>query len=174
MGTAEKYREDLKSAASHFVDDLVESGTVTDFSAPARRATMQAMAEAARRANRLNDRVGPFYSTERVARLLGDISRQAVSERARNHRLLRVTTADGLMVFPAFQFTGTAVRTNLVPLLQILLGSGADPWTVAYWMTAPQEELGDKTALAVLDSEDEARRLQEIAKRDAAAWHAAA
>src|SRR5699024_362178 len=118
--------------------------------------------------------VGPFYSTERVAHLLGDISRQAVSERARNHRLLRVTTADGLMVFPAFQFTGTAVRTNLVPLLQILLGSGADPWTVAYWMTAPQEELGGKTALAVLDFEDEARRLQEIAKRDAAAWHAAA
>lgn len=78
------------------------------------------------------------------------------------------------MVFPAFQFTGTAVRTNLVPLLQILLGSGADPWTVAYWMTAPQEELGGKTALAVLDFEDEARRLQEIAKRDAAAWHAAA
>src|SRR5699024_9745376 len=118
--------------------------------------------------------VGPFYSTERVAHLLGDISRQAVSERARNHRLLRLTTADGLVLFPAFQFPGTAVRTNLAPLLQILLGSGADPWPAACWMTGPQDELGGQATVAVLDSPAEARRLQDIAKRAAAAWHAAA
>lgn len=117
------------------------------------------------------DRIGPFYSSRRVESLLG-VSRQAVSERARNHRLLRVTTSDGVKVFPSFQFKTSGLRSNLVPLLKVLPGSGADPWTVAYWLTAPQANFNDRTAVEIVDAGEDAQRiLLTLARDDAAAWH---
>jgi hypothetical protein len=129
------------------------------------------MAEAAHTMNRISDRLGAFYSLNRVAELLGGVGRKAVSERARSHRLLRVTTSDGVMVFPAFQFAHSRVRSNLIPLLEVLLGSGADPWTVAYWLTSPLDSFNGRTALEVVDfGTDAQRRLINLARRDAAAW----
>jgi hypothetical protein len=168
---AETYREDLKRDVNKLVDELIDTGGVTNFSAASRRVTAHAMAEEAHTTNRITDRIGPFYSLNRVSELLGGVSRQAVSERARSHRLLRVTTSDGVMVFPAFQFARSQVRTNLVPLFEVLLGSGADPWTVAYWLTSPLDSFNGRTALEVVDfGTDAQRKLVSLARDDAAAW----
>lgn len=170
MSTVEAYRKKLKQGVSRTLDDLIDSGAVTDFSEASLKANAHAITEAVQSVNRVNDRIGPFYSSRRVESLLG-VSRQAVSERARNHRLLRVTTSDGVKVFPSFQFNAGGVRSNLVPLIEVLLGSDADPWTVAYWLTAPQAHFNDRTAVEVVDEGEGAqRKLLALARDDAAAW----
>lgn len=169
----QRNRRVLKSTMDDLADTLIDSNTVTDFSEASLKATVRAMRDAASAVNRINDRIGPFYSSKRVEKLLG-ASRQAVSERARKNRLLRVTTADGVKVFPAFQFTSSSVRYNLVPLFEELL-SATDPWTVAYWLTAPQPGFNGKTALELVDSSEENRvRLHEAARADTEAWRTGA
>ncbi|GAA4377005.1 hypothetical protein [Paeniglutamicibacter cryotolerans] len=174
--TAENWRERVLDGVGRRLDQMVASQEVTDFSGEAGRATVNAMADAVLRANRINDRLGAFYTTDRVRKVLGDVSRQAVSERVKNHRLLRVKTADGVVLFPAFQFINGAVAPGLQHLLSVLLGTGVDGWTVTYWLTARLAQLGESTALEVLASGDSDRiaELGKLAATDAAGWHAAA
>ncbi|PQZ92353.1 hypothetical protein CQ018_12710 [Arthrobacter sp. MYb227] len=100
--TAENWRERVLDGVGRRLDQMMASKEVTNFSGESERATVNAMADAVLAANRINDRLGAFYTTDRVRKVLGGISRQAVSERVRNNRLLRVTTADGVVLFPAF------------------------------------------------------------------------
>lgn len=170
VNTKDRYRKALKRRAVKMVDDLIESDETSDYSEAAVEVKIHAMRDAFQSAGRVNDRIGPFYTSGRVERLLG-VSRQAVSERARRDRLLRVTTSDGVKVFPAFQFTATGVRSNLVPVIETLLNSGADPWTVAYWLTAPMNSFDGRTAVEVVgDGADARRRLLMQAADDAASW----
>ncbi|GAA5227005.1 hypothetical protein [Paeniglutamicibacter antarcticus] len=176
LSSAENWRERVLDGVGRRLEQMVASNEVTDFSGESERATINAMADAVLAANRINDRLGAFYTTDRVRKVLGGISRQAVSERVKNDRLLRVTTADGVILFPRFQFANGAVLPGLQKLLKILLGAGADGWTVAYWLTARLAQLGESTALDVLASGDSDRiaDLQRLATDDAASWHAAA
>lgn len=172
----ESWRERVLGGVGRRLDQTMAANEVTDFSGEPERATVNAMAEAVLAANRINDRLGDFYTTDRVRKVLGGISRQAVRERVRNNRLLRVTTADGVALFPAFQFASDAVLPGLQKLLKVLLETGVDGWTVAYWLTARLAQLGEATALDVLASGDADRinELQKLAADDAALWHAAA
>jgi hypothetical protein len=174
--TPEDWRERVLDGVGRRLDQMVASHEVTEFSADTERATVKAMTDAVQTANRINDRFGAFYTTDRVRKVLGDISRQAVSQRVGSHRLLRVTTADGEMLFPAFQFKGNDVVPGLQDLLKVLLDAGVDGWTVAYWLTARIGQFGESTALDVLDSGDADRiaALQTLAADDAAGWHDAA
>ncbi len=99
------------------------------------------------------DRVGPFYSTDRVRQLLGRTRpafRLAISEHVKNHQLLRVRTADRKHLFPVFQFEGDAVDPELVRVMRPLLNAGADGWTVVYWLTTPLPQFGGQTPLALV------------------------
>ncbi len=99
------------------------------------------------------DRVGPFYSTDRVRQILGGtrpVSRQDISDRVEARRLLRVQTADGKHLFPAFQFDGDVVDPELVKVIHPLLHAGADGWTVVYWLTTPLPQFGGQTPLALV------------------------
>lgn len=176
VSTVEQWRERVLDGVGRRLDQMVASHEVTDFSGEAERATVNAMADAVLKANRINDRLGAFYTTDRVRKVLGGISRQAVSERVKNDGLLRVTTADGVVLFPAFQFAHGALAPGLRKLLNLLLGTGVDGWTVAYWLTARQAQLGEATALDVLASADTDRiaELHKLAAEDAAGWLAAA
>lgn len=174
--TKENYRNELKRSLNQMVDDILESGAVTDYSPAAQQTTIYAMRNAAQNATQINDRIGPFYSTNKVQALLGDISRQAVSERARNHRLLRLTTSDNVHIYPTFQFNVAqkSVRHKLIPLLRVLLGSGADPWATAYWLTTPLPKFDHKTALEAVETSDSARtELFNMAVEDAERWQSA-
>ena len=174
--TAENWRERVLDGVGRRLDQMLASKDVTDFSGDSERATINAMADAVLAANRINDRLGAFYTTDRVRKVLGGISRQAVSERVKNERLLRVSTADGVILFPRFQFANGAVLPGLQKLLKVLLGAGADGWTVSYWLTARLAQLGEVTALDVLASGDADRiaDLQKLAADDAASWRSAA
>src|SRR5690625_4864220 len=87
---------------------------------------------------RLNARFGPFFTRARVKQLL-NITDAELDRLVTAHHLLAPVTADGVQVFPKFQFDTEQkqAREHLRPLLEILLGSGADAWTVTYWLTAP-------------------------------------
>lgn len=174
--TAENWRERVLDGVGRRLDQMVASNEVTNFSGESERATVNAMADAVLATNRINDRLGAFYTTDRVRKVLGGVSRQAVSERVKNDRLLRITTADGVYLFPAFQFTNGAVVPGLQKLLKVLLGTGVDGWTVTYWLTARLAQLGEMTALDILASGDNDRitELAKLAADDAVGWRAAA
>lgn len=176
MDVKERYRRNLKDALNATIDELVDSGVVTDYSQRAQELIAAAAADAIDENVRLNRRFGSFYTTARVAEVLGGISRQAVSERSRNHRLLRVVTEDGVPVYPEFQFnvrTGR-VRRELIPLFKILLSTGVDPWTVVYWLTAELPEFENRTAVDVAGDGGEAVAvLEAMALEDAGRWRSA-
>ena len=174
--TPEDWRERVLDGVGRRLDQMVSSHEVTEFSSDSESATVNAMADAVQSANRINDRLGAFYTTDRVRKVLGGVSRQAVSQRVQGHRLLRVTTADGEMLFPAFQFKDQEVVPGLQGLLKVLLDSGVDGWTVAYWLTSRIGQLGEATALDVLASgdTDPMAELEILAADDAAGWRAAA
>lgn len=86
--------------------------------------------------------VGPFYDTEGLARRWR-ISAQAVHKRAdKARRLLKVITADGVALYPAFQFDS---RGGLLPRLPEVIDAFepavSDRWTIARWLAAPNPAL---------------------------------
>lgn len=169
------FRDRMVQRYEQSLDEMIQNREVTDFSPAAEEATSTAVAEALRSTSRINERLGAFYSTERVRTKLGGISRQAVSERVRRHRLLRVETSDGRFLFPSFQIVNGEVPKKVGELLQILLGTGADGWTVAYWLTARLPQFEGKTALEVLTAGDpnKVALLKDLAAEDAAGWASA-
>lgn len=167
------YKAELMQEIGQTLDEYLSRDTITDFSADARAATVSSALAGVREANRVNDRLGVFYSVDRVMQVLGGISRQAVNERVQKNRLLRVRTSDNVLVFPAFQFTELGeLRPGMSDLLKILLSTGEDPWTVAYWLTSEIAEFEDRTALDILDTRnaDEISDLLDLARDDAAGW----
>src|SRR5690625_3245394 len=101
---------------------------------------------------RLNARFGPFVTRARVKQRL-NITDAALDELVSAHHLLAPVTADGVQVFPEFQFDTEQKqsREHLRPLLEILLGSGVDVWTITFWLTAPLPEFEHLRAVDVID-----------------------
>jgi len=99
-----------------------------------------AAALAAVDAHDIGDAVGPVYTTAGLQALLG-VSRQTLSERAMARTLLRLRTADGAYVYPAFQFD---LRQRPLPGLKRVLttlGRGsADPWAWAIWLNSVRDD----------------------------------
>ena len=86
--------------------------------------------------------LGPFYSTTGVCRILGGITRQAVEDRRRRHRLIALRTAEGTWVYPAFQFDGeNRVIPAVVDAHRRLDVGRIGAWTAASALLGPQPEL---------------------------------
>ncbi|MEW1982452.1 hypothetical protein AB0333_16215 [Citricoccus sp. NPDC079358] len=119
-----------------------------------------------------SDRYGLFYTAARVCEVLGGKSEHALDELVASHQLLRVTTSGGLNLYPAFQFVDASVMVGLPPLLEILLGSGADPWAAAHWLTARTDHNEGQAAVEVLASGRDDLKADPIklAHHDAAGW----
>lgn len=83
------------------------------------------------------DVIGPVYSSGSLQRELG-VGRQAVSKAVAELRLLRLTTADGHTVYPAFQVRDGAAVRGIRPVLSALQRGIDDPWTWAQWLAAPE------------------------------------
>jgi hypothetical protein len=89
-----------------------------------------------------DDLLGPFYSTSKITRLLGNVSRQAITDRRKRRTLLGLRTADGAIVYPVFQFNEhNEVLPGLALILQCFDPEVVDDWTVAGWLVAPQGSL---------------------------------
>lgn len=133
---------------------LLAPSSGTELSDPSRKVSVGTMADAALATQRINDRLGAFYTTARVQKLLGDVTRQTIKDMVTNDCLLHVTAAEGVVLFPAFQFANGTLLPGSQQLLVILRGADLDGWTVAYWLTARLAQLGEVTAVEVLASGD--------------------
>lgn len=125
-----------------------------------RRAAVRSLAS-----QRWTDQVGPFHDTAGACAALGDVTRQAVSQRVLAGRLLglRLATDDGRpgrLVYPIWQFESSVLRH----LAEVLVVAGVDAtrpvtgWTVAAWLTTSDDSLSKLAPLDLL----RAGRLEEL------------
>lgn len=80
--------------------------------------------------------VGPCYTSGSLQREL-NVKRGAVSKAVAELRLLRLITADGHNVYPAFQVVDGALVKGLRDVLTALRRGVPDPWTWAQWLNTP-------------------------------------
>ncbi len=98
--------------------------------------------------SRWDDLLGPFYGPGQVAKVLGNISRQAVADRRQRRTLLGLKTDDGHWVYPVFQFDRrNSVLAGLSEVLRILAGSGVDDWSLAGWLMSTLSSLRGQTPI---------------------------
>ncbi|GAB3692120.1 hypothetical protein [Angustibacter aerolatus] len=123
--------------------------------------------------HRLDVELGPFYDTAGLCEWWA-VSRQALSDRVRRGRLLACRTADGHLVYPAFQFARDgAVRPGIVDVVAVFTAAGVDGWTTAAWLTTPTDVLDGDSAVDHLvvhrAGAAAVQRVLEQARADAAA-----
>ncbi len=105
------------------------------------------------------DDAGPFTDTAGARVALGGVSKQAVSQRLRDGRLLGLQllsggTARDRIVYPLWQFRPGVLRM----LPAVLAAAGFDPdrpvsgWTIAAWLTAADDELGGRAPVELLEA----------------------
>ncbi len=64
-----------------------------------------------------------------------------MADRRERRTLLGLKTADGIVVYPTFQFNHhNQVLAGLPEILQCFRGSGMDDWTLAGWLVAPMSQ----------------------------------
>lgn len=140
--------DDASAAFESALVDLVgEQQPQLDAAEAGRRAALKAVSGAM-----WADAVGPFYDTDAVMTLLGGISKQAVNDRVRRHRLLALRTGAGRLVYPAAQFQDEHVIDGLGAVLDILVPDNTEAWMVASWLATPDPELGHRTPFEALQA----------------------
>lgn len=90
-----------------------------------------------------NVRTGPFYSPQAIIDGLG-VTSEALEAMVVNREILKVITADGVSVYPAYQMVmgpseSASIHPGITRYHRILLDAGQDPWTAIYWMTSASE-----------------------------------
>lgn len=95
----------------------------------------------------LAEAIGGAWSSAKLRAELGDVSRQALHQRAQRGTLLGLPTSDGATVYPIFQFIRRGGRVEVRPGLRGMLKllHGQDPWTVAVALRTPAPELDGAT-----------------------------
>ena len=138
--------DDASAAFESALVELVgERRPQLDAAEAGRRAALKAVAGAM-----WTDAVGPFYDTEGVMTLLGGVTKQAVNDRVRRHRLLALKTGSGRLVYPVAQFDGERVVDGLGDVLDVLVPDDTEAWMVASWLTTPDPDLNDRTPIEAL------------------------
>lgn len=111
--------------------------------------------------------IGPVYTSKGLQQWLM-ISRQAINQHVQEHRILRLTTADDVSVFPSFQFDDQGGRLpHLRDVLNTLAQGVDDAWTWAAWLNTPDSD-GVTQAEKLRHGKWEA--VCELAREDVAAW----
>ncbi len=111
------------------------------------------MLEAVPLPGRWDEALGPFYGTSQVAKILGGVSRQAIADRRERRTLMGLKTADGVMVYPTFQFDDrNQVLPGLAEILQAFRASDVDDWTLAGWLVSPSKALRGQSVIQWLRS----------------------
>ena len=120
--------------------------------------------------------LGPFYDTTGMTRWWA-VSRQALADRVRRGTLLACRTADGHLVYPAFQFARDgSVRPGIAEAVAVFARHGVDGWTTAVWLTTPSAAFDGESAVDHLvvhrASAAAVARVVQQARADAVAWAA--
>lgn len=169
---------DADALVNHFSEALRQNLHNNDLTLPTTDEELRAAAAVAANAvvesqRRLSERFGRFYTSETARGALHSITRQALNDRVKNHRLLRIETADGKSLYPELQFNGAGgLVEGLAKILKVLLPAATDEWVVLYWLTAPLDDFDGRTAADVLrnGTPAERRTIAALAKEDAAVW----
>lgn len=110
--------------------------------------------------------LGPFATERAVAERLG-------AGEARGS-LLAVPGDDGTSLYPLFQFHdrdgGWVIVPGLAEVMTALSEAGADPLTVAVWLTAETEGLGARTAIDHLRAGGDVSQILVLVAADRARW----
>lgn len=115
-----------------------------------------------------DDRVGPFYTSRKVGVLLGGISRQAVAERRHRGSILAMRTADGVWVYPTWQFLDSGeIRPGLREIVAPFTRLDVDGWEIAGWLESTFKEIGGATPRQVFDHGGDLAKLSDMATRAA-------
>jgi hypothetical protein len=89
------------------------------------------------------------YSTDDVREMLGGVSRQAVSQRVRNKRLLSMEIS-GKSWFPDWQFVDGRLAAGLAEVVAALYEAGQDAYTADAVMRTPYPEEDGRTLAELL------------------------
>lgn len=92
--------------------------------------------------SRWDNLVGPFYSVSQAAKVCGGISLEALEDRTEHREVLGLQTADGVLVYPAFQFDEQNRIVQGLP--QVLRCFPVEPlygWALAGWLVSPLRAL---------------------------------
>jgi len=155
---AKAFRETLERLDLPDTDPLLE-----DPAALGERAALSAAADAIWR-----KKLGPYLTSKEVQELIGVGTRQAVSDLAKRRRLLALTTKNGRVVYPAFQFSPSGRPYPVLPrVLGLLEKAAVDPYTIASWLTTPQTLLENETPARWLRSGRDPKLVVEAARRKA-------
>jgi hypothetical protein len=95
------------------------------------------------------------------------IEQVAVADAAAELRVLRLRTADGRNLYPAFQVQDDHLHSHLREVLLVLKSGINDPWTWAQWLNT--EMVTEPTPMSRLWAGDLSGVLRE-AEHDAWAW----
>ncbi|RZL76975.1 MAG: hypothetical protein EOP32_26730 [Rhodococcus sp. (in: high G+C Gram-positive bacteria)] len=115
--------------------------------------------------------VGPFYDTAGLTRWW-KVSRQAVSKKVATNAVIACQLEEGHWVYPVWQFTSSGTVDPTLMQVWRVLRAGADPWTCALWLRAPQDALGGKTASGWLTEGGRVDPVLTAARADVQRWAA--
>lgn len=161
----DKYASEVRAALVREFERRPKRAFGDDLPTPEEAAQLILDAETVRSDNPMAARIGPVWSGARARQALGLHTRQALSSRRAHGTVLGITTREGSVYYPLFQFRRTRdaveVHPDLVPVLKAL--RDVDSWTVAAMLQAEDPELGT-SALEWAKSDREQGRLQEWAQ----------
>jgi len=104
-----------------------------------------------------------------------NVTAEALAAMVADRRILRLTTSDGVQVYPEAQLTPSGeLVPGLADILPTLLRAASDEWTVYYWLTASLDDFAGHDALSVLRHGERADvdTIRAMAYEDALAWEA--
>lgn len=122
-------------------------------------------------ASRMASQVGPFYDAAGVRSWLG-VTSVDLSERRALHTVLACPTADGQVLYPAWQFQRDgALLPGLRDVLETLSIGTCDEWTWALWLTSRVPgQLDGKSAVQWLTEGRDPSPVVNFARQDASSW----
>lgn len=98
------------------------------------------------------------------------MSKQAVADRVKRRTILSGVTKQGRIVYPAFQFRGSAVRPEISRVSAEFAACPVDGWAVCAWFTTPAADLHGLTPLAWLDEHRPVEQVTTLAAETARRW----
>ncbi len=99
--------------------------------------------------------IGPMFTSTGAMRRLGVGTKQALASRRAHESVLAMKTADGLWVYPAYQFADrSGLRPGFVAVLRAL--RGVDRWSAALWLATPHDDLAGLRPVDALAEHDPA------------------
>jgi hypothetical protein len=116
-----------------------------------------------------DEQIGPFYDTPGLCRLL-EVSKQALHDRVKRGTLLAVTSRNGKVGYPAFQFAGNQLLPGIREALGAFRNTPVDGWAIGAWFTTPAATLGKETPARWLAEHHDIQPVIDLARDTAARW----